>query len=162
MFLKYFNDTKGLILVPYRPLHLQGNLHAFILSSTYCFSKLLSRMPSVSNSSDPDKPWARSGSKLFAKVTRRRYYMKKVKSSAEQCARGLLKCCRNELNHQSMICHAFYYTQPNCHPSNCFDQGHTGKCIRRFAGIYAYCRCFIDRKWRILVLILNRKNMPYA
>ena len=23
----------------------------------------------------------------------------------------------------------------------------TGKCIRRFAGIYAYCRYFIDRKW---------------
>ena len=25
--------------------------------------------------------------------------------------------------------------------------GHTGKCIRRFGGIYAYCRYFIDRKW---------------
>ena len=24
---------------------------------------------------------------------------------------------------------------------------HTGKCIRRFACIYAYCRCFIDRMW---------------
>ena len=24
---------------------------------------------------------------------------------------------------------------------------HTGKCIHRFAGIYAYCRYFIDRKW---------------
>ena len=24
---------------------------------------------------------------------------------------------------------------------------HTGKCICRFAGIYAYCRYFIDRKW---------------
>ena len=24
---------------------------------------------------------------------------------------------------------------------------HTGKCIRRFAGIYAYCQYFIDRKW---------------
>ena len=24
---------------------------------------------------------------------------------------------------------------------------HTGKCIRRFAGIYAYDRYFIDRKW---------------
>ena len=24
---------------------------------------------------------------------------------------------------------------------------HTGKCIRRCAGIYAYCRYFIDRKW---------------
>ena len=24
---------------------------------------------------------------------------------------------------------------------------HTGKCIRRFAGIYAYCLYFIDRKW---------------
>ena len=88
MFLKYFNDTKGLKLVPYRPLHLLGNLHAFTLSSTYCFSKLLSRMPSVSNSSDPDKAWARSGSKLFAKVTKRRYYMKKVKSSAETMCPG--------------------------------------------------------------------------
>ena len=29
-----------------------------------------------------------------------------------------------------------------------YDKGHnTGKCIRRFAGIYAYCRYFIDRKW---------------
>ena len=24
---------------------------------------------------------------------------------------------------------------------------HTGKCIRRFGGIHAYCRYFIDRKW---------------
>ena len=24
---------------------------------------------------------------------------------------------------------------------------HTGKCIRRFGGIYAYCRYSIDRKW---------------
>ena len=24
---------------------------------------------------------------------------------------------------------------------------HTGKCIRRFADIYAYCRYFIDPKW---------------
>ena len=23
---------------------------------------------------------------------------------------------------------------------------HTGKCLRRFGGIYAYCRYFIDRK----------------
>ena len=23
----------------------------------------------------------------------------------------------------------------------------TGKCIRQFAGIYAYCRYFIDQKW---------------
>ena len=27
------------------------------------------------------------------------------------------------------------------------DQLHTGKCIRRFGGIYAYCRYVIDRKW---------------
>ena len=26
-------------------------------------------------------------------------------------------------------------------------QDHTGKCIHRFGGIYAYCRYFIDRKW---------------
>ena len=31
---------------------------------------------------------------------------------------------------------------------------HTGNCIRRFGGIYTYCRYFIDRKWSILVLIL--------
>ena len=37
-------------------------------------------------------------------------------------------------------------------------QVHTGRCIRRFAGIYAYCRYFIDRKWSILVLILCRKT----
>ena len=24
---------------------------------------------------------------------------------------------------------------------------HTGKCIRRFGGIYAYCRYFIGRRW---------------
>ena len=24
---------------------------------------------------------------------------------------------------------------------------HTGKCIRRFGGIYAYCRYFINWKW---------------
>ena len=24
---------------------------------------------------------------------------------------------------------------------------HTGKCIRRFGGIYEYCRYFIDQKW---------------
>ena len=42
------------------------------------------------------------------------------------------------------------------------DYYHTGKCVRRFAGIYAYCRYFIDRKWKILVLILYRKtcHMP--
>ena len=33
---------------------------------------------------------------------------------------------------------------------------HTGKCIRRFAGINAYSRYFIDRKWSILVLILYK------
>ena len=27
------------------------------------------------------------------------------------------------------------------------EGNHTGKCIRRFGGIYAYCRYFIDRKW---------------
>ena len=26
-------------------------------------------------------------------------------------------------------------------------QAHTGKCIRRFGGIYPYCPYFIDRKW---------------
>ena len=32
-------------------------------------------------------------------------------------------------------------------PSNFIYRKHTGKCIRRFGGIYAYCRYFIDRKW---------------
>ena len=27
------------------------------------------------------------------------------------------------------------------------EEVHNGKCIRRFGGIYAYCRYFIDRKW---------------
>ena len=27
------------------------------------------------------------------------------------------------------------------------DITHTGKCLRRFGGINAYCRYFIDRKW---------------
>ena len=31
--------------------------------------------------------------------------------------------------------------------SDRYGQEHTGKCIRRFGGIYAYCRYFIDRKW---------------
>ena len=26
-------------------------------------------------------------------------------------------------------------------------KNHSGKCLRRFGGIYAYCRYFIDRKW---------------
>ena len=30
---------------------------------------------------------------------------------------------------------------------SCVSSYHTGKCIRRFAGIYAYCRYCIDRKW---------------
>ena len=33
---------------------------------------------------------------------------------------------------------------------------HAGKCIRRFGGIYAYCRYFIDRKWYILVLEIEK------
>ena len=28
-----------------------------------------------------------------------------------------------------------------------FRAYHTGKCLRRFGGIYAFCRYFIDRKW---------------
>ena len=42
------------------------------------------------------------------------------------------------------------------------NQYHTGKCKRRFGGIYAYCRYLIDRKWKILLLILYRKtcHMP--
>ena len=28
-----------------------------------------------------------------------------------------------------------------------FAHGHTGKCIRQFGAVYAYCRYFIDRKW---------------
>ena len=37
-------------------------------------------------------------------------------------------------------------------------QLHTGKCMRRFGGINAYCWYVIDRKWYILVLILHRKK----
>ena len=39
---------------------------------------------------------------------------------------------------------------------------HTGKSICQFAGIYAYCRYFIYRKWYLLVLKLYRKtcHMP--
>ena len=42
------------------------------------------------------------------------------------------------------------------------SQTHTGKCICRFGGIYAFCRFFIDRKGRYWVLILYRKtcHMP--
>ena len=58
-------------------------------------------------------------------------------------------------------------TPDDCTPlylrNNATANNHTGKCIRGFGGIYAYCRYFIDRKWLILVLILYRKkNMPYA
>ena len=38
------------------------------------------------------------------------------------------------------------------------NHSHTGKCIRRFGGINASWRYFIDRKWSILVLILYRKH----
>ena len=31
--------------------------------------------------------------------------------------------------------------------SDARDKDHTGKCTRRFGGIYAYCRYFIDREW---------------
>ena len=43
-----------------------------------------------------------------------------------------------------------------------FDIDHTGKCIRRFGGIYAYCRYFIDRKWSKNGVNTILKNMPYA
>ena len=39
---------------------------------------------------------------------------------------------------------------------NIFFQLHTGKCMCQFGGIYAYCRYFVDRKWKILALILYR------
>ena len=44
----------------------------------------------------------------------------------------------------------------------CNSDIHTGKCIRRLGGIYAYCGYFIDRKWYKLVLLLYRKtcHMP--
>ena len=50
----------------------------------------------------------------------------------------------------------------SCVSCKLLEHIHTGKCIRRFAGIYAYCRYFIDRKWQILVLIMYRKacQMP--
>ena len=35
----------------------------------------------------------------------------------------------------------------NAHPHSLPIAFHAGKCIRRFDGIYAYCRYFIDRKW---------------
>ena len=34
---------------------------------------------------------------------------------------------------------------PGCHVRALYI--HTGNCIRRFDGIYAYCRYFVDRKW---------------
>ena len=40
----------------------------------------------------------------------------------------------------------FYLYRRN-HRTKKYGRYHTGKCIRRFAGIYAYCRYFIDRKW---------------
>ena len=33
------------------------------------------------------------------------------------------------------------------HRTKKYGRYHTGKCIRRFAGIYVYCRYFIDWKW---------------
>ena len=42
-------------------------------------------------------------------------------------------------------------TPDDCSPlylrNNATANNHTGKCIRGFGGIYAYCRYFIDRKW---------------
>ena len=42
------------------------------------------------------------------------------------------------------ICYLSYF--PNLQ-SNSTVNIQTGKCIRRFSGIYAYYRYFIDRKW---------------
>ena len=36
---------------------------------------------------------------------------------------------------------------PICDSCPVTNQDHTCKCIRRYAGIYAYCRYFIDRMW---------------
>ena len=39
-----------------------------------------------------------------------------------------------------------YVVLTDCHCINVYKT-HTGKCIRRFAGIYAYCQYFIGREW---------------
>ena len=44
----------------------------------------------------------------------------------------------------------------------CVYRGHTGKCIRRFAGIYVYCRYLIDRKVVDIGVYTKKKNMSYA
>ena len=48
----------------------------------------------------------------------------------------------------------YLYKFTDISPKHTLELFYTGKCIRRFDGIYAYCRYFIDRKWSILVLIL--------
>ena len=51
-----------------------------------------------------------------------------------------------------------YSSRHNRRTRRILEMYHTGKCIRRFAGNYAYCRYFKDRKWYILVLILYIKH----
>ena len=48
----------------------------------------------------------------------------------------------------------YLYKFTDISPKHTLELFQTGKCIRRFGGIYAYCHNFIDRKWSILVLIL--------
>ena len=59
---------------------------------------------------------------------------------------------------ESCLEHISYYLKHDSEMWIVDTYFHTCKCIRRFGGIYAYCRHFIDRKWSILVLILYKKT----
>ena len=45
---------------------------------------------------------------------------------------------------RGMICVNLHLKYKKC---SLRKRSHTGKCIRRFGGIYAFCWYFIDRKW---------------
>ena len=55
---------------------------------------------------------------------------------------NLRKQCRPIILQKDLFLGFQYTFRVKCSPYY-----HTGKCICRFAGIYAYCRYFIDRKW---------------
>ena len=44
------------------------------------------------------------------------------------------------------LCHLSYFYKSIVHVNKAVLHS-SGKCMRRFAGIYAFCRYFIDQKW---------------
>ena len=62
------------------------------------------------------------------------------------CGPGLFRCDDGKCISDRERCDTYRDCSDGADEINC-GKLHTGKCIRRFGGIYAYCRYFIDRKW---------------